>query len=70
MKLGFAALSALLSATTSAAPIPVLVETTDGIIEGKRDTVLNPKLTEFKGVPFAAPPTKHNRFRNPQPGAY
>jgi len=49
------------------ARLPKVIETEDGPVSGKHDHVIDPTLTEFKGIPFAAPPVKENRFRLPQP---
>ncbi|WMJ86565.1 carboxylesterase/lipase family protein [Anaerocolumna sp. MB42-C2] len=42
-----------------------LVKTENGVIQGL--PAADPRITGFKGIPFAAPPTGENRFRAPQP---
>ncbi len=41
------------------------VEVKNGIIEGL--PAADPRITSFKGIPFAAPPVGKNRWRAPQP---
>ena len=47
--------------------LPEVIHTSDGPVSGKHDRILDPTVTQFHGIPFAAPPTKENRFRIPQP---
>ncbi|QHQ59389.1 carboxylesterase family protein [Anaerocolumna sedimenticola] len=42
-----------------------VVKTENGVIQGL--PAADPRVTSFKGIPFAAPPTGENRFRAPQP---
>ncbi len=42
-----------------------VVTTETGIIQGL--PAADPRITSFKGIPFAAPPTGSNRWRAPQP---
>lgn len=42
-------------------------KTENGIVEGI--WAADPRITAFKGIPFAAPPTGKNRWRAPQPAA-
>lgn len=42
-----------------------LVKTENGMIQGL--PAADPRITSFKGIPFAAPPTGENRWRAPQP---
>jgi para-nitrobenzyl esterase len=44
-----------------------LVETENGQVRGL--PAADPRITSFKGIPFAAPPTGENRWRAPQPCA-
>ena len=37
----------------------------NGVLEGI--PAADPRITAFKGVPFAAPPVGENRWRAPQP---
>lgn len=68
MKLSTVCASALaLLGTSGALGLPTVVETEDGPVKGKHDHDILPTLTAFKGIPFAAPPVKENRFRLPQP---
>lgn len=39
----------------------------NGIVQGL--PAADPRITSFKGIPFAAPPTGENRWRAPQPAA-
>ncbi len=43
------------------------VETENGLVRGIE--CADPRITAFKGVPFAAPPVGENRWRAPQPAA-
>jgi para-nitrobenzyl esterase len=64
-----------LAATAAWAPaagavgLPDVIQTSDGPVSGEVDDKKHPTLTSFKGIPFAAPPTKGNRFLLPQPVA-
>ena len=42
-----------------------IAETENGLVKGIE--AADPRITAFKGVPFAAPPTGENRWRAPQP---
>lgn len=42
-----------------------VVRTENGLIRGL--PAADPRITSFKGIPFAAPPTGENRWRAPQP---
>lgn len=42
-----------------------LVKTENGMVEGL--PAADPRITSFKGIPFAAPPVGENRWRAPQP---
>lgn len=42
-----------------------VVKTENGIVQGL--PAADPRITSFKGIPFAAPPTGVNRWRAPQP---
>ncbi|GFN33038.1 carboxylesterase/lipase family protein [Paenibacillus xylaniclasticus] len=44
-----------------------LVKVENGIIQGL--PAADPRITSFKGIPFAAPPVGANRWRAPQPAA-
>ena len=63
------ALSSLVNANAqpSEVGLPRIIETKDGPVSGKKEPELLPTLTQFIGIPFAAPPVKELRFRNPQP---
>ena len=41
------------------------VKVENGIVQGL--PAADPRITSFKGIPFAAPPTGKNRWRAPQP---
>ncbi len=43
------------------------VKTENGLVQGL--PAADPRITSFKGVPFAAPPTGENRWRAPQPAS-
>jgi para-nitrobenzyl esterase len=43
------------------------VRVENGIVQGL--PAADPRITSFKGIPFAAPPTGKNRWRAPQPAA-
>ncbi|UQZ36131.1 carboxylesterase [Paenibacillus sp. PK3_47] len=43
------------------------VEVENGTVQGL--PAADPRITSFKGIPFAAPPTGVNRWRSPQPAA-
>ena len=40
-------------------------KTENGLVRGIE--AADPRITAFRGVPFAAPPTGKNRWRAPQP---
>ena len=42
-----------------------VVETENGFVQGL--PAADPRVTSFKGIPFAAPPIGENRWRAPQP---
>ncbi len=42
-----------------------MVETENGLVQGL--PAADPRITSFKGIPFAAPPVGKNRWRAPQP---
>ena len=42
-----------------------LVKVENGLVQGL--PAADPRITSFKGIPFAAPPTGENRWRAPQP---
>lgn len=42
-----------------------VVKTENGLVEGL--PAADPRITSFKGIPFAAPPVGKNRWRSPQP---
>ena len=42
-----------------------MVRTENGWVEGL--PAADPRITSFKGIPYAAPPTGENRWRAPQP---
>ena len=42
-----------------------IVKTENGLVKGIE--AADPRITAFKGVPFAAPPTGENRWRASQP---
>jgi para-nitrobenzyl esterase len=42
-----------------------IVKVENGMLQGL--PAADPRITSFKGVPFAAPPTGKNRWRAPQP---
>ncbi|NLL01102.1 MAG: carboxylesterase family protein [Clostridiales bacterium] len=42
-----------------------IVKTENGTVKGIE--AADPRITAFKGIPFAAPPVKENRWRAPQP---
>lgn len=42
-----------------------IVKTENGPVEGI--PAADPRITAFKGIPFAAPPVGQNRWRAPQP---
>lgn len=42
-----------------------IVTVENGVVEGL--PAADPRITSFKGIPFAAPPVGHNRWRAPQP---
>lgn len=42
-----------------------IIKTENGIIKGL--SAADPRITSFKGIPFAAPPIGENRWRSPQP---
>ena len=42
-----------------------MVQTENGRVEGL--PAADPRITSFRGIPFAAPPVGKNRFRAPQP---
>lgn len=44
-----------------------VVKTENGIVRGIE--AADPRITSFKGIPYAAPPVGHNRWRAPQPCA-
>lgn len=44
-----------------------LVKTENGLVRGIE--AADPRITAFKGIPFAAPPIGENRWRAPQPAA-
>jgi para-nitrobenzyl esterase len=44
-----------------------IIKTENGIVQGI--PAADPRITAFKGIPFAAPPTGANRWRAPQPAA-
>lgn len=44
-----------------------VVKTENGYVKGL--PAADPRVTSFKGIPFAAPPVGENRWRAPQPAA-
>ena len=44
-----------------------IVKTENGVVRGIE--AADPRITAFKGIPFAAPPTGENRWRAPQPAS-
>ena len=42
-----------------------ITKTENGSVQGL--PAADPRITAFKGIPFAAPPTGQNRWRPPQP---
>lgn len=44
-----------------------IVKTENGVVRGIE--AADPRITAFKGIPFAAPPVGENRWRAPQPAA-
>lgn len=44
-----------------------VVKTENGIVRGIE--AADPRITSFKGIPYAAPPVGHNRWKAPQPCA-
>lgn len=42
-----------------------VVKTENGVVQGL--SAADPRITSFKGIPFAAPPVGENRWRAPQP---
>ncbi|GAA4136707.1 carboxylesterase/lipase family protein [Leifsonia shinshuensis] len=54
------------SATTAPSPAPLYVTTDAGRVHG----LANGSVHEFRGIPYAAPPTGELRWRSPQPAAH
>jgi para-nitrobenzyl esterase len=73
LKAGAAALSLALASGVAAAPaaqaaITKPVQTTDGLVSGIPGSA--PGVTEFRGIPFGAPPVGALRWKAPQPVAH
>lgn len=68
--LAASAFSLLCSLPFSAHALPVMpppqVQLVEGIVAGDRAYVGVKQLNVFRGIPFAAPPTESNRWREPQ----
>lgn len=47
-------------------PTPPTLQVTGGSVQGVQSD-FDPRITSFKGIPYAAPPTGPNRFKPPQP---
>ncbi|XP_023236338.1 acetylcholinesterase-1-like [Centruroides sculpturatus] len=48
----------------------LIVNTTSGIFKGKTMNIQNVNVREYLGIPYALPPVKELRFKNPRPAPY